>query len=370
MKNKETPTSIEQNCQPFEKPTNMKNKQNTLDWKRLKPYAIVFIILGVLLMFIPLVMVQPWFNIDFTETGQIGDTISGTTVPFISFIGVGVTFMAFWIQFEANENQRDDIQKERFESRFYEMLALHRSNVDEMEISNNLHQLKSRKLLMRMFYEYKYIYFVFKHFSENDFEDQFELERLTELSYRLFFHGLNNDSFDSLNIKIEGKEAQLFEKVAEYLEKIRTKRRDHINSPDKLGDFEDEITLPSGLKFLCKFLYYPFDGHTNRLPHYYRHLYQLTKFIVNDESLGLDRLEKYEYIKIIRAQLSNYEQLLLYYNSFVYGKSWLKKNLFTDYRIIKNVPLIQANFGVAPKDKLGQLNNFQEFNFEDDEKAD
>ena len=41
--------------------------------------------------------------IDFTETGQIGDTIGGTMGPFIALAGVIVTFLAFLMQKKAND---------------------------------------------------------------------------------------------------------------------------------------------------------------------------------------------------------------------------------------------------------------------------
>lgn len=54
--------------------------------------------------------------IDFTETGQIGDTIGGTMGPFIAIAGVIVTFLAFLMQKKANdiisEQHEDDKRRE------------------------------------------------------------------------------------------------------------------------------------------------------------------------------------------------------------------------------------------------------------------
>ncbi|MBK6283686.1 MAG: hypothetical protein IPF54_14470 [Draconibacterium sp.] len=62
-----------------------------------------------------------------------------------------------------------------------------------------------------------------------------------------------------------------------------------------------------------EFYYFPFDGHVNLLGHYYRHLFQTAKYITEQDMLS-DK-EQYGYIKTLRAQLTNFEQLLLYYNS-------------------------------------------------------
>ena len=46
---------------------------------------------------------------DFTNTGQIGDTIGGTMSPFVGIAGVIMTFVAFMMQVRANEIQREQL---------------------------------------------------------------------------------------------------------------------------------------------------------------------------------------------------------------------------------------------------------------------
>lgn len=74
--------------------------------------------------------------LDFTETGQIGDTIGGIMGPFIAIAAAGLTFLAFWVQYRANEQLREDITVERFESKFYKMLDIHIQNVEHLQIGN------------------------------------------------------------------------------------------------------------------------------------------------------------------------------------------------------------------------------------------
>lgn len=107
---------------------------------------------------------------------------------------------------------------------------------------------------------------------------------------------------------------------------------------------------PSGIpdEKTVEFYYYPFDGHANRLGHYYRHLFQTTKYVISQENELINESDKYEYIKTLRAQLSNYEQLLIYYNALAwFDEEW--KLAFTDYRLIKNLPLPLADFHQSPK---------------------
>ena len=50
---------------------------------------------------------------DFTNTGEIGDTIGGTMSPFVGIAGVIMTFVAFMMQVRANEIQREQLGKFR-----------------------------------------------------------------------------------------------------------------------------------------------------------------------------------------------------------------------------------------------------------------
>ena len=71
-----------------------------------------------------------------TDSGAIGDTINGLFAPFIGSLAVATTFLAFIVQYQANQNQRRDLQLERFERKFYELLKLHKENVNELTINN------------------------------------------------------------------------------------------------------------------------------------------------------------------------------------------------------------------------------------------
>jgi hypothetical protein len=51
---------------------------------------------------------------------------------------------------------------------------------------------------------------------------------------------------------------------------------------------------------------------------------------------------------MLRAQLSNFEQLMLYYNSLAwFDLEW--REVFTKYRLIKNLPLPLADFSTSPE---------------------
>lgn len=51
------------------------------------------------------------------------------------------------------------------------------------------------------------------------------------------------------------------------------------------------------------------------------------------------KIDKYEHVKTIRAQLSTHEQALLLINSLSpIGRNWWEKKLIEEYRLVKNIP--------------------------------
>lgn len=69
--------------------------------------------------------------------------------------------------------------------------------------------------------------------------------------------------------------------------------------------------------------------------HYFRHLYRMVRFV--DDTDCLNEKEKYVYVSIIRATLSSFELVWLYYNC-LYGAGQPKfKPLLEKYTLLKNL---------------------------------
>ncbi|WP_420388015.1 hypothetical protein [Roseivirga sp.] len=128
-----------------------------------------------------------------TKAGSIGDALGGLANPFIGILGVIATFLAFWVQFEANERQRNDIKQERFESKFYELLRLHKENVNEIEIPAA--GLKGRpcfEFFLKEFYGLHSIVEIVNIREGNN--DLSEKEDTIERAFDLFFYGITNQA--------------------------------------------------------------------------------------------------------------------------------------------------------------------------------
>lgn len=78
----------------------------------------ILIISGVLLLFSfisPYIFTHFTSNIDFSGTGEIGDTIGGIMNPFLSIVAILITFLAFYIQYSANKLQVSQLKDMKIE---------------------------------------------------------------------------------------------------------------------------------------------------------------------------------------------------------------------------------------------------------------
>jgi hypothetical protein len=79
-----------------------------------------------------------------------------------------------------------------------------------------------------------------------------------------------------------------------------------------------------------------FNGYRSVLGHYFRNLYHIVRII--DESIIISDSDKEDYMKILRAQLSNYELVLLAYNGISpQGEKFYP--LINTYELLKNIDL-------------------------------
>lgn len=300
------------------------------------------------------------FKIDYSKLGPYGDLIGGIMNPVVAFIGIIAASLAFYAQYRANSQVQKQFKIQQFESQFYEMLRIHNSNVQEMDIAN---KIKGRKCFMRMFYEFEFIYlslFNIYDTGKDSFNWNYTKEELSDFAYKVFFFGIGSISNRVILRLIDETHHPIIVLLIKNLEDIQNNYNpDTEDSNEVATPFEDQSTI-----FTFEMFYFPFDGHSTRLGHYYRHLFQTVSYIVNTDVIT-KRLEKYKYLKLVRAQLSNHEQLLLYYNGISsFGNEWIITDYFTTHRMIKNIPLELANFGKRPKDKLGTKNSFGENIFE------
>lgn len=354
------------------------NKNNENDkffdndfWKYISIFAVIIILIS----FFPYWLTSDSiFERGFSHTGEIGDTIGGIMGPFIAIIASFLTFIAFWAQYKSNKKQTEqfrlqanDMKIERFENKYYEMIKIHRDNVSEISINKGI--VIKRKAFISMFLELKCAYYILKKLIDiREITNIKEEEDIINIAYVAFFTGVGENSdkvakelLKDYNINdIEKYFKKLKYYKNEYNKEISVPNTD-LNTADKFYSTtrkQNEITIEYNNEKLTFSKYLPFNGHMSRLGHYYRHLFQTVKYVVNqDFDLDLDEQAlfnlKYQYLKTLRAQLSDYELLMLYYNGCsVLGKKWFDNKYLTTWRFLKNIPTALADFGEDPNKKM------------------
>jgi hypothetical protein len=133
--------------------------------------------------------------------------------------------------------------------------------------------------------------------------------------------------------------------IKDQLKMVRDKHKESLGG---INEFETR-NPKKNIKLHIK--YAPFTGHENRLGHYYRHLYSTVKYVVSKEKEGLITYNKSrEYLKVLRAQMSNDEQLMLYYNYIIgFGKDWENDGYLTKYRMLHNLPINKVKYAEPPR---------------------
>lgn len=349
-------------------------------------------------------------NIKFDVTGQVGDFIGGVIGTIISAAGFYFLYLTF------NE-QRKSFERERLESKFFDLIKLHRENVAEMKFDGTkLKEDEDSLFIENTTYEGKSVFkVIFNQFiiCKNElnpffkkvkmFRPEYEVELMknryiinnkinitvlakVDICYSIVFYGLSSDGLLILEEMFKKKYKDKF--VNDILRFISLKPANDAvilekwkaisnrNTSGKRNDLVELIynwrktkKVPVGSEFSeiadgyhNRYIKY-YGGHQFRLGHYYRHLYQTVKFI--NSSVNNSYKEKYDYIKTLRAQLSTYEQAVLFLNSLSkMGETWeicpeinaeLKTfsrhdfELITKYNLIKNLPG-ESIYGIHFKD--------------------
>lgn len=215
--------------------------------------------------------------------------------PFVAIIAAWLTFIAFWVQFKANNQQRHDIAIERFESKLFEMLHIQQEITTGLLIEQIGGNVKSQR-------------------GRDVFQFVYETGR------------------DMIWIGNEQR---------------RCTHKEALSIDDNV---KMSVSSMKNMWFL---------------DHYFRHLYRIFKYIDDSDDRVINKEKKYEYASIVRATLSQYELVMLFYNGFYHKKF---KTLAEKYALMNNlrIGLLASGEDINLYGrKIGGL-----YSFEDDEGRD
>ena len=219
------------------------------------------------------------------------------------------------------------------------MFEIHRRNVDEIVIkegeNNNL--IKGQEFFNQIIKTFRDVYEIV------DKVEELNIKEKTVLSYLHLFYG---------------KSLETSKPLLEYYQKY----------------FDNKIDLNKG------FIEWEGWNYDNRyyeygfgilLSRYFRYQYQLIQYIdkysfsKNDFNNREIKDIKYNSAKQFRAQLTNDEQMLLYYNAITpLGKEWIENNYIRKYKLIKNIILPQT-IGYTPMKWVKEELNMEGFERDD-----
>ncbi len=335
-----------------------------------------FFVLVVLILFLPSALTQrQWFGLNFKDTGQIGDTIGGIVGPFIAIIASVLTFIAFWVQFKANQQQKRDLQIERFESRLFSMLETHRNNVSEITISNpiwiesidnkgnttrssSVEITTGRPALAIMYAELREMFQIVRDYHQSaDYQNGGGLkvsdQLIFETAYLLFFFGVGIETEEISKSFWPELQNPYFLCALEHLQTLQKRSRNASYGYAK--DYDRLFLLNKRIRVIEeKPKYLIGQGHAVWFSHYFRQIFHMVDFIDSNKSEWMGDVERAQYARLIRSQLSTYEQCLLYYNALsVMGRPWIKNGLLKKYPLLRSLPLPLVDFHWNPTEILG-----------------
>jgi len=316
----------------------MKHKQPSLSiYVRYGVIASLSAGLFLFLMLVFLTFPAIYPNLNFSTTGQIGDTIGGITAPFIGVSAAILTFLAFYMQFKANEThnrqfdeQSLDKERESYEQKILYLIKQNRNIAESMSIGVNV---EGSKCFTKMFDEYRCAYEIVNSF----YGDEISNDNVINISFLIFYNGVGKTS-NAINNKILS-DAPRISNLLNIFDSVSSKSG--INHYDIMKANNIEYSLEP----LQKLGYKAFDGHTTRLGQYFRNLFHILKYTQDIDCEYLSEGRKYQIIKSLRSQLSSYEQILIYFNSLsLYGKPLRDEGIIDKFKLIKNIPIPLIDF--------------------------
>lgn len=262
--------------------------------RQLRVVTILMLCFSAVILMLPLCFTQISAIVDFTETGQIGDTVGGITAPFFAICSIYVTFLAFWIQYKFNAAQKTDLDKERFEHNFFSYLDVLMRQEQGCTLE---HVGFGKQVFHYMFYEYKAIYnIVHKGDYLKAVTDSWERSKQEHnLSYSIFINGVSEDSTYRLNKEV----AEVCKQGIQFLNKklLQIQKEilngERVKYPQYLGDYEGQR-----IKM--------FDGHRLRLISYFRMSCMVLQYINT-----IDESKRDFYVNVCLSHFSEHQLGLL-----------------------------------------------------------
>ncbi len=280
------------------------------------------------------------FIIVFNDTFNFGDSKyfdADLASKFGSFFGgvIGTIFgvISVLLIIYTIINQNYENKKSALETNFFRMIDYHNQNVNQLNIP---HLDSTRKNDFsegrRAFVQFKIqIHRLFQLVNQANIDKEFNLNKdeIADIVYIVFYYGIDGS----------------------WIKFIEDKLSRYSNNQAIAKEIQDRINKNPDYKI----------GRTNQtnLSTYFRNLYNAVKMI--DNSKYLTKKDKNNLIKIYRAQLSNPELYVFFFNVISrFGKKWKENDYVVRYELIKNLPKDYCD-DYDPKEYFDMTYEFDEY---------
>ena len=253
------------------------------------------------------------FNINSTRASEFGSFFGG-------YVGVMFSILSTLLLIYTIIDQFIERQKRWATDNFYRMLEFHNDMVKQLSVAHINTTKPERSNGRRAFVVFKLqIHHLLELIENLNTREKWDLnkDQILSIVYMIFYYGIDRQWIEFLQDKI--KEDIDFNIILNQVE---------------ITEEEENFKL----------------DRTNQtsLSAYFRNMYNLIKLVDNDKYLS--KQEKKSLITIYRAQLSNPELYVLFFNlRSDFGKKWNDKGYVETYELLKSIPKYYCD-GYNPED--------------------
>lgn len=241
--------------------------------------------------------------IDANLSAQLGNLYGG-------FIGTILSASSVFLLIYTIFHQKIESQKNNLENNFFKMLDYHNQHLNYIcipHLNPDKGMVEGKRAFIQFKIQFKNILEITKATLDHKNID-YTQDELADISYIIFYYGLEG-SWTTF----------ILNKCKNY----------HFIDLVTLKEIQQKLNQKIDKKLV--------RANQTYLSSYFRNMYNAVKMI--DESDILTLQEKKNLIKILRAQLSNPELYVLFFNIISrFGKKWIENNFIEKYELIKNIP--------------------------------
>lgn len=276
------------------------------------------------------------------DTGQIGDTIGGTTAPIVGIVSIFLLAYTLIEQLKFNAKQVDLQRQEQFKTTFFELLKEQRdiknslfTNYEGVDMKN---PTKIQKIPVKGLEFFRMGSFVLKNLFDS-------------MEYGHYCHTYDSKEIDAQLVGLDTYSEDYYEDDQDNLhsfdfEKIKTQSKFcFLNDKYKITNEEFEAYKHLNVEQKIEFVYRRFFNVHEECGNYFRHLYRILRFVSQSEEEEVNDIEDdaerqqifkryFELVQFVQAQMSTRELLMVFYNSFSFPKL---RDLLIRYNLLENL---------------------------------